>query len=243
VSGRTAKAQRRAAKDGEQRRQAEGARRSPWHGRRWLLFWPAIFILVGGLFAALQFTRSGSNAPPARNKAASGYPFAVGTPGTGSPAPAIRLPSTAGGTFHLAALKGKKPVLLYFQEGLTCQPCWDQIADIQRQRAKFRALGIDMIVSITTDPLNLIAQKARDEGLTIPILSDDGARVSDRYDARTYSMTWMKPARDGHTFILVGKDGRIRWRADYGGPPKYTMYLPSDALLKDLKSGLAQPRR
>jgi hypothetical protein len=65
-------------------------------------------------------------------------------------------------------------------------------------------------------------------------------RVSDAYDARTYSMTWMKPHRDGHTFILIGKDGRIRWRADYGGPPRYTMFLPVDALLADLHQGIAK---
>lgn len=68
----------------------------------------------------------------------------------------------------------------------------------------------------------------------MPILADEGARVSDTYDARTYAMTWMKPPRDGHSFILVGKDGRIRWRADYGGPPKYTMFLPVDAIVTDL---------
>ena len=48
----------------------------------------------------------------------------------------------------------------------------------------------------------------------------------------------MGTSRDGHTFILVGPDGVIRWRADYGGPPNYTMYLPVDALLADIQQGL-----
>jgi len=30
---------------------------------------------------------------------------------------------------------------------------------------------------------------------------------------------------------------RIVWRADYGGAPKYTMYVPMDTLLADLRAG------
>lgn len=41
----------------------------------------------------------------------------------------------------------------------------------------------------------------------------------------------------GHTFIVVGPDGRIRWRGDYGGSPDYTMYLRPAALLDDLRAG------
>ena len=44
----------------------------------------------------------------------------------------------------------------------------------------------------------------------------------------------MDTSADGHTFILVGPDGHIRWRADYGGAPNYTMYVPVDRLLADL---------
>ena len=96
--------------------------------------------------------------------------------------------------------------------------------------------------AFTTDRLDLSAQKARDEGLTMPILSDEDATVSDTYDARTYSMTWMRPLRNGHTLVLVAKDGRIRWPADYGDPAKYTMFLPTDALPPDLKRGLRPAR-
>ena len=47
----------------------------------------------------------------------------------------------------------------------------------------------------------------------------------------------MGAGRDGHTFILVGPDGVIRWRADYGGKPKYIMFLPTASLLADMKAG------
>jgi hypothetical protein len=34
--------------------------------------------------------------------------------------------------------------------------------------------------------------------------------------------------------VLVGADGVIRWRADYGGAPDYTMYLPPQKMLADM---------
>ncbi len=159
----------------------------------------------------------------------------MGSPGPGEMAPAIQLPSTAGGTFDLASQRGKT-VLLYFQEGLTCQPCWDQLKDIQSNISQIQALGIDQVVSITTDPLNALQQKVSDEGLTIPVLSDPQLAVSQAYTANGYGM--MGASRDGHTFIVVGPDGRIRWRADYGGAPNYTMYVPISNLVADIHAGL-----
>jgi len=188
-------------------------------------------VVVVAAVVGLYFLSSSHNS----KSSASAYPYAVGSPGPGQLAPDVKLPSTSGGSFDLASYRGKKPVLLYFQEGLTCQPCWDQISAIQKEEPKLHALGIGPIVSITTDPLGLIRQKAQDEGLTIPVLSDEGGRVSDTYDARSYGM--MGHDRDGHSFILVGKNGKILWRADYGGAPKYTMFVPVAVLLAQLQAG------
>jgi peroxiredoxin Q/BCP len=126
-------------------------------------------------------------------------------------------------------------VLLFFQEGLTCQPCWNQISDLQKHAAQLRAAGIGQVLSITGDPVGPITQKTHDIGLTIPVLSDPGLTVSQQYHANSYGM--MGAGRDGHTFILVGPDGVIRWRADYGGAPKYIMFLPTATMLADMKAG------
>jgi len=48
----------------------------------------------------------------------------------------------------------------------------------------------------------------------------------------------MGHARDGHSFVVVGRNGTILWRADYGGAPKYTMFVPDTVLLTQLKAGL-----
>jgi peroxiredoxin len=129
-----------------------------------------------------------------------------------------------------------KTVLLYFQEGLMCQPCWDQLKDIESNMARFRALGIDEVVSITTDPLDQLKQKSSDMGLSSPVLSDPDLNVSVAYSANQYGM--MGTSRDGHTFIAVRPDGKILWRADYGGAPDYTMYVPVTNLIADLRAGL-----
>jgi peroxiredoxin len=164
----------------------------------------------------------------------SGYAFEVGDPSTG-PAPGFELPAATGGTVALADYAGQD-VLLYFQEGLMCQPCWDQLTDIEARWDGFAELGIDGIVSITGDPLDALAQKVALEGIDAPVLSDRGLEASRTYDAQAYGM--MGGSTNGHTFVLVGSDGEIRWRADYGGAPDYTMYLPVDSLLADLRAGL-----
>ncbi|MDE3078290.1 MAG: redoxin domain-containing protein, partial [Chloroflexota bacterium] len=163
------------------------------------------------------------------------YPYQVGKPGPGQPAPPLRLPATDGTVVDLAAWRGQG-VLLFFQEGIACEPCWTQIKDIEAQRAQFQALGVDRMVSITSDPLGALKQKVADEGIATPLLSDPGLAVSRTYQANLYGM--MGTSTDGHSFILVGKDGVVKWRADYGGPPKYSMYIPIPTLLADMRQGL-----
>ncbi len=40
----------------------------------------------------------------------------------------------------------------------------------------------------------------------------------------------MGDSRDGHSLVLIGPDGEILWRADYGGAPNYTMFVPVPCL-------------
>lgn len=195
----------------------------------------AIFIGVAIVLLGVIYFLNAGVGSPARTNSASNYPFVVGHPGPGEQAPPIRLQSTDGSAVDLASLRGKT-VLLFFQEGLACQPCWDQIKDIESNIGQFQALGIDKIVSITTDPLDAIKQKVSDEGITTPVLSDPTFAVSKTYNANQYGM--MNGTSDGHSFIVIGPDGRIRWRADYGGAPDYTMYVPISTLIADMKEGL-----
>jgi len=177
----------------------------------------------------------GATTGAASDGSAGKFKFAVGNPGPGQEAPAINLAASTGGSFDLASQRGKI-VLLYFQEGLTCQPCWEQITELEKRSGGLRSLGIDTLVSITTDPIDLIKQRATDLRLSTTVLSDPDLAVSRAYRTNDYGM--MGKSRNGHTFILVGPDGKIRWRADYGGAPDYTMYLPAANLLADIARGI-----
>ncbi|GAA3550770.1 hypothetical protein GCM10022222_37870 [Amycolatopsis ultiminotia] len=188
-----------------------------------------VVVAVVVLFVVYRNSQGGSSA----DAAGSGYKHVSGAPGAGAAAPAFTLASDRGARVGLADFRGKN-VLLYFQEGLSCQPCWDQIKDLEKNQAALKTAGVDSVVSITTDPAELIGQKAADEKLATPVLSDPDLRVSQAYHANKYGM--MGETRDGHTFVLVGPDGTIRWRADYGGAPDYTMFLPTEKLLTDLKA-------
>jgi len=198
-------------------------------GRRWWIIGVAVVVVFA--LVVLYLIYQSSQGKHDTTAGGSGFKHVAGEPGVGSAAPAFTLTSGIGGQVSLTDFRGRN-VLLYFQEGLSCQPCWDQIKDLEQNEAALRAAGVDAVVSITTDPANLIGQKAADEKLTTPVLSDPTMRVSRAYDANSYGM--MGDMRDGHSFILVGPDGTIRWRADYGGKPDYTMFLPTPKMLTDL---------
>lgn len=174
------------------------------------------------------------NSNPGQTGNTTAFPYAIAQPGKGATAPDFALPSTKGGTVKLSDYRGKT-VLLFFHEGIGCQPCWDQIRDLERVRSKLTAMGIEQLLTITSGPTRLIAQKMADDGLTAIALGDTNLEVSKIYNANAYGM--MGNSRDGHSFILVGPDGKIDWRADYGGPPNYTMYVPVDQVLGDMKEG------
>lgn len=197
--------------------------------RRWTIIGVGLVVVValGVLYLVYQSSQGKQDA----GAGGSGFKHVTGQPGAGTTAPTFTLASSAGGQVSLTDFHGKN-VLLYFQEGLSCQPCWDQIRDLEQNKAALTKAGVDAVVSITTDPTNLIAQKVADEKLSTPVLSDPTMQVSQAYQANKYGM--MGDMRDGHSFVLVGPDGTIRWCADYGGAPDYTMFLPTQKMLADL---------
>ena len=148
-------------------------------------------------------------------------------------APQMQLPSADGSTFDLADLRGES-VLLYFQEGLMCQACWTQLSDLENAEAELAAAGIDKVVNITTDPIDLLARKVDDGNFSTTTVSDRTGEVSQEFG--TLGVGMMGASMNGHSFVLIGPDGEIQWRADYGGAPDYTMYVPVPQLLADLST-------
>lgn len=177
----------------------------------------------------------GTGGASAASSSPGAYAYAVGQPGPGAQAPALRLPSTTDTTWDLAAQRGKT-TLLYFHEGLMCPPCLEQISDIETNWSQFEDLGIDKMVAISGDELGNLRQAAKDLELYTPLLSDPGVEQSTTWEANKYGM--MGTTHNGHSFVVVGPEGEIAWRADYGGSPNYTMYVPVANPLADLRAGL-----
>jgi peroxiredoxin len=220
----------------ERQARAQAAAEADAGRRRTIRNW-LIALLVAGLAVTALYAISRASHHPSSGNAAQGsgdHAYSVGSPGPGDQLIDFTLPSTTGGTVSTSEFKGKT-VLTYWHEGLGCQPCWDQIRDLEADPQALKDAGVDELVSITSGPLDLIAQKMSDEGLKSVALADTDLAVSKQYAMNLYGM--MGDSRDGHSFLLIGPDGKILWRADYGGAPNYTMYVPVKQLLADLAQG------
>lgn len=211
-----------AARAVAQARGSRGRRRTTLIGVALIAVFAVVVLYI--VYQGSQHTRDTS-------AGGSDFTHVAGQPGIGATAPGFTLASSTGRQISLADYRGKT-VLLYFQEGLSCQPCWEQIRDLETNQPALHKAGVDAVVSITSDPVGPISQKMADMKLSTPALSDPNLQVIRSYDANKYGM--MGDSRAGHTFILVGPDGTIQWRADYGGAPNYTMYLPTEKMLADL---------
>ena len=171
------------------------------------------------------------------------YLVSVGTGGnstllqTGQEAPQFQLASVVNGsTFSLANYANKSDVLLFFNEGLSCSPCLQQMVDIDKDYSAFRQMGLT-VVSMTTDSPSSLGTWAHNNGISsMMVLADPSSQVDNEYTTTGANVGSMHPGMTpGHTFILVGKDGKILWREDYGTS---TMYVPMDQLVAAVRTAL-----
>lgn len=167
------------------------------------------------------------------------YSIAGGSSGTdglisSGHAPDFTLPSTNGGNVTLSNYTSRGNVLLYFQEGIGCQACWSQLIDMQNDIAQFNALNVT-IITITTDPIDTLTSYVSQMGITLPVLSDAGGQVSNKYGAMVYSM---HPGQTpGHSFVLVNRSGDIIWSYD-AYRTDGVMYVPVDSILEGIRTAL-----
>lgn len=153
----------------------------------------------------------------------------------GEKAPAFTLASVVNGTsFNLSNYANKSDVLLFFNEGLSCSSCLQQMVDIDKNYSTFSKMGIT-VVSITADSPSSLGTWAQNNGITkMMVLSDTSLQVDQEYGT-LYAGSMHPGMAPGHTFILVGKDGTILWRKDYGST---TMYVQMNELISSVKSAL-----
>lgn len=152
--------------------------------------------------------------------------YAVAQASALKPAPDFRLPALSGGTVSLSEYQGKKNVLLFYNMGIGCQACLQQIVDLENDR---RYAEMDLaLLPIMVNPLPELKKELEEQGIdpNSPVLSDRSKSTCAAYRVDCQ----MHGGNPGHVFVLVDKGGKIRWEKDYGG----RMYVEPDELFSEL---------
>ena len=133
---------------------------------------------------------------------------------TGKKAPDFALESYDGKKYSLSSLKGKN-IILFFNEGLMCYPaCWNQIAAFGSDSA---FAGKDTVVfNISVDPKKEWKQAVdkMPELAEATVLLDTDRVVSQAYGVLSLSSSMHRGQFPGHSYVIVDKDGVVRFNRD-----------------------------
>lgn len=132
----------------------------------------------------------------------------------GKAAPDFTLESYDQGQVSLQKLRGKK-VVLFFTEGLMCYPsCWNQMAAFGKDGAFNNKDTVTR--SITVDPKKDWKQAVEKmpELTSAIVLFDTDRSVSNTYGVLTLSSSMHKGQYPGHTYLILDKEGIVRYVKD-----------------------------
>lgn len=132
----------------------------------------------------------------------------------GKPAPDFTLESYKGEKITLSSLKGKN-VILFFNEGLACYPaCWNQIASFGQDKEFTNKNTV--VLSIVNDKKDdwKGAEDKMPELAQATVLLDADKKASMTYNTLFLPSSMHKGQLSGHTYIIVDKDGVVRYVKD-----------------------------
>ena len=125
-------------------------------------------------------------------------------PDVGDQAPDFALPSTAG-EIRLSTLLARGPVLLVFYPGDDTPVCTKQLCNYRDNLEVFGQLGVQ-VVAINHQSVDSHRAFAEKHKLPFPVVADSGGAVCREYGA----LNFLGMAK--RALVLVGRDGRIKWR-------------------------------
>lgn len=99
---------------------------------------------------------------------------------------------------------------LYFSEGVGCDACFYQQARIEAEQGRFSDAGLT-VVPVVVNPADAVRRELARFRLATPFLVDPDRAVSAAYDTLGRGH---HPGPPGHSFVLVDRDGNLRWRTD-----------------------------
>lgn len=191
-----------------------------------IAIWAGVIVAVIGIFVLI----GSKGSKPSSTQAAKGAT-------QGAVAPDFDLRSSDGNRVTLSSFKDKQNVLVYFHEGLTCDPCMQQMPELDKYLPEFEKMDIKLLHVALDSPEEMSKSVARYD-LKSPVLSYQDAQTEKDYDLLPYSMGMGR--RAGHTFILIGTDGKIQWRKDYWpsvgmSVPGGKMFVPGSEILSEVQ--------
>jgi len=213
--------------DDKQTRRAERLRQEQQARRRERLVRRSGYATVGlvavTLVALAVALGGGGESNPATGAMSS---MSASGPAVGTRAPAFELTDVVSGRrMGLGSLAGRR-TLLFFSEGVGCQACMIQVADLQKS-GRLRGAGISL-VSVTTDAPGDLVEAAKQYGIRTPLLADPTTRMSSAYGMLGHGGMGHQ-TQDGHAFMLLDSTGRIVWHRAY-----QEMYVKPGRLLSDM---------
>lgn len=152
-------------------------------------------------------------------------PSGSGPVPVGKKAPPFSLASSSGGNVSLSDLRGEN-VLIYFNEGVGCDACFYQTVELEQNQAQLEEAGLSL-VAVVVNPLDQIRPELDRFGIRTPYLIDEGAEVSKAYGMLGKGMHANLP---GHGFVLIDRDGYIRWEREYP-----SMYASTQEILDQIQ--------
>ena len=188
--------------------------------------------VLAAVIVTLALVLSDGSPPPAGdhapNHGTASAKRAGGSYAVGDKAPAFRLTdAVSGGQVTSASLRGRTS-MLFFSEGVNCQACMVQAADLERA-GTLRKAGIRLL-SVSTDPLQVLAAAVRDYGIRTPFLADPSTEMSRAYGMLGHGGMG-HPDTDGHAFMLVDEKGTVLWHRAY-----QEMYVEPGELMRDMRA-------
>jgi peroxiredoxin len=117
-------------------------------------------------------------------------------PTIGQPVPEVVLPDLNGQTVRLSDYRGEVVVLNFW--ATWCPPCVEEMPSLERLHKALGNKGLRVLAASVDDNLEDIERFRKQYQLTLPILHDEGGRVSHTFTTFKYPETY-----------IVGRDGRL----------------------------------
>lgn len=123
----------------------------------------------------------------------------------GEPAPDFTLPSTGGGEVTLSDFRGKQRVMLAFFPAAFTGTCTAEMCEFSDAFDRY-ADSSTVVLPISGDQLPALKEFAKQEKITVPMLSDSRREVSRAYGVHDEEIFLVR-----RCYVLVDETGRVRW--------------------------------